>query len=131
MSRQCLSCGFQGMVHEARTLPFEYKGETLRVPNVAGWYCPHCGEGEPDDAVAYSEALGAFVKQVDDSIAKELERIRKRLKLTQKQAADITGGGVNAFSRYERGEAKPMAAVVNLFRLLDRHPDLLSEVHHV
>lgn len=40
----------------------------------------------------------------------------------------IAGGGHNAFSRYERGEIKPVAAVVNLFRLLDRHPDLLNEL---
>jgi len=40
----------------------------------------------------------------------------------------IAGGGHNAFSRYERGEAKPVAAVVNLFRLLDRHPELLKEL---
>lgn len=30
--------------------------------------------------------------------------------------------------RYERGEARPMPAVVNLFRLLDKHPELLSEL---
>jgi HTH-type transcriptional regulator/antitoxin MqsA len=40
----------------------------------------------------------------------------------------IAGGCHNAFSRYERCEVKPVAAVVNLFRLLDRHPDLLNEL---
>lgn len=128
--RQCMSCGFKGMIHEARDLHFEYKGASLLVPKVAGWYCPHCAEGEPDNAVAYSETLDAFAQKIDAALAQELARIRKRLKLTQQQAAEITGGGVNAFSRYERGETKPMAAVVNLFRLLDRHPDLLDEVRH-
>jgi putative zinc finger/helix-turn-helix YgiT family protein len=60
--------------------------------------------------------------------AAELDRIRKKLGLTQKEAAMIAGGEHNAFSRYERGEVKPVAAVVNLFRLLDRHPDLLNEL---
>jgi HTH-type transcriptional regulator/antitoxin MqsA len=32
------------------------------------------------------------------------------------------------FSRYERAEVPPMPEVVNLFRLLDRHPDLLAEL---
>jgi hypothetical protein len=35
-----------------------------------------------------------------------LAHARKRLRLTQKQAAELTGGGHNAFSRYERGEAR-------------------------
>ncbi|WP_293368015.1 type II TA system antitoxin MqsA family protein [Nevskia sp.] len=58
----------------------------------------------------------------------KLARVRRKLKLTQADAAELTGGGHNAFSRYERGEAKPMAAVVNLFRLLDKHPELLKEL---
>jgi len=43
-------------------------------------------------------------------------------------AAKLTGGGHNAFSRYERGEATPLPAVMNLLRLLDRHPELLKEL---
>lgn len=33
----------------------------------------------------------------------EIKQIRMKLKLTQKQAATIFGGGVNAFNRYEKG----------------------------
>jgi HTH-type transcriptional regulator/antitoxin MqsA len=40
----------------------------------------------------------------------------------------IAGGSDNAFSRYERGQAQPVAAVVNLFRLLDIQPELLKEL---
>jgi len=69
--------------------------------------------------------------QVDTEEVAELARIRKKLKLTQKEAALITGGGHNAFSRYERGEAKPIQAVLNLFRLLDHHPDLLNELRNI
>jgi hypothetical protein len=43
-------------------------------------------------------------------------------------AARLTGGGHNAFSRYERGEATPLPAVINLFRLVDKHPELLQEL---
>ena len=31
-------------------------------------------------------------------------------------------------SRYERGEAVPMRAVVNLFKILDKHPELVKEL---
>ena len=54
--------------------------------------------------------------------------VRKKLNLGQKEAADIFGGGVNAFSRYENGKTRPPLALVKLLKVLDRHPDLLSEV---
>ncbi len=46
----------------------------------------------------------------------------------QRQAAEIFGGGVNAFSRYENGKTKPPLALVKLLKVLERHPDLLNEV---
>ena len=54
--------------------------------------------------------------------------VRKKLNLGQREAAEIFGGGVNAFSRYENGKTKPPLALVKLLKLLERHPDLLSEV---
>ncbi len=89
-----------------------------------------CGEAvlSGEDMAATEGLLVEFMKRVDQSQAEELNRIRKKLKLTQKQAALLTGGGHNAFSRYERGESKPLPAVVNLFRLLGRHPELLDEL---
>jgi hypothetical protein len=36
--------------------------------------------------------------------------------------------GVNAFSCYETGKTTPPLALVQLFKLLDRHLDLLDEV---
>jgi HTH-type transcriptional regulator/antitoxin MqsA len=53
--------------------------------------------------------------------SKEIRRIRRKLGLSQVAAGRLTGGGHNAFSRYERGEAAPLPAVINLFRLLDKH----------
>jgi HTH-type transcriptional regulator / antitoxin MqsA len=40
----------------------------------------------------------------------------------------LFGGGANAFSRYETGKTIPPVALVKLFKVLDRHPDLLAEV---
>jgi hypothetical protein len=44
----------------------------------------------------------------------------RRLGLSQVAAGRLIGAGHNAFSRYERGEAAPLLAVVNLFRRLDQ-----------
>jgi len=57
-----------------------------------------------------------------------IAKVRKKLDLDQREAADIFGGGVNAFSRYENGKTKPPLALVKLLKVLDRHPDLLKEV---
>ena len=54
--------------------------------------------------------------------------VRKKLDLDQREAAEIFGGGVNAFSRYENGKTKPPLALVKLLKLLDHHPELLNEV---
>ena len=67
---------------------------------------------------------GVFVELAGE----ELRRIRKKLKLNQVEASRLTGGGHNAFSRYETGKVIPAPAVVNLFRLLDRHPEELERL---
>jgi HTH-type transcriptional regulator/antitoxin MqsA len=57
-----------------------------------------------------------------------IAKVRRKLDLDQRQAAEIFGGGVNAFSRYENGKTKPPLSLVKLLKVLERHPDLLSEV---
>ncbi len=57
-----------------------------------------------------------------------MRRIRKKLKLNQTEASRLTGGGHNAFSRYETGRVIPTPAVINLFRLLEKHPEEISEM---
>jgi HTH-type transcriptional regulator/antitoxin MqsA len=72
----------------------------------------------------------AFNKQVNASMVDPefIVSVRKKLNLDQREAAELFGGGVNAFSRYENGKTKPPIALVKLLKLLDRHPDLLPEV---
>jgi HTH-type transcriptional regulator/antitoxin MqsA len=53
---------------------------------------------------------------------------RKKLKLDQREAAEIFGGGTNAFSRYENGKTRPPLALVQLFKLLNNHPELIDEL---
>jgi HTH-type transcriptional regulator/antitoxin MqsA len=57
-----------------------------------------------------------------------LASVRERLNLNQQQAGKVFGGGANAFSRYESGKTKPPVALVKLFKVLDKHPDLFKEV---
>jgi HTH-type transcriptional regulator/antitoxin MqsA len=61
-----------------------------------------------------------FNKQVNGSIVDPdfIVSVRKKLKLDQREAAEIFGGGVNAFSRYENGKTKPPLSLVRLLKIL-------------
>lgn len=125
--QSCPLCG-TGVLHDGiRPITQEYKGRTFRSETRGAW-CDHCTDGMAEyDEQEEAEWL-AFRDRVDAETASDLARIRKKLKLTQLEAARLTGGGKNAFSRYEKGQAKPMAAITNLFHLLDSHPELLAEL---
>jgi HTH-type transcriptional regulator/antitoxin MqsA len=113
-------------------MSYTYKGATTTIPAVTGDYCPACGESvlEIGESVRSSAAMLEFNKQVNASLFDPtfIASVRKKLALDQREAAEIFGGGVNAFSRYENGQAKPPLALVKLLKLLDRHPDLLAEI---
>lgn len=130
MKHLCLNCEKGDMVRSKKNCEIQYRGHSATVRAVDGWHCPECGEVEfvGEEGVRYAEALEKLRLKVDAEESAELMRIRKKLKLSQRRAAVIAGGGVNAFSRYENGKAKPVAAVVNLFRLLDKHPELINEI---
>ena len=129
---KCPNCGAAELVRDTRDIPYTYKGETTVFAGVAGEWCPACGEAVFDAAAsrAVSADMKAFAKQVNAAIVDPafISAVRKKLRLDQQEAAEIFGGGVNAFSRYENGKTKPPLALVKLFKVLDRHPDLLAEV---
>jgi HTH-type transcriptional regulator/antitoxin MqsA len=130
MKHLCLNCEQGDMVRGKKDSVIEYRGHRATVRAVNGWHCPECGEIEfaGNEGTRYAEALEKLRLKVDAEESAELARIRKKLKLSQRRAAAIAGGGVNAFSRYENGKARPVAAVINLFRLLDKHPELIDEI---
>jgi len=129
---KCPLCAAAELVHDTRDLPYTYKGETTLIPAVAGDFCPACGEVILDiaESTRTSGAMLDFNKQVNASIIDPgfIASVRKKLALDQREAGEIFGGGVNAFSRYENGKTKPPLALVKLLKVLDRHPDLLNEV---
>jgi HTH-type transcriptional regulator/antitoxin MqsA len=129
---KCPTCGKANLVHGTYDMPYTYKGETTTIPAVTGDFCPACGESVLDatESARTMAAMLEFNKQVNAAIVDPefIASVRKKLALDQRQAAEIFGGGVNAFSRYENGKTKPPLALVKLLKVLDRHPDLLDEV---
>lgn len=130
MNPICVACdaGVEMQAFAGETHMVEHHGRTHALEYLSGLRCPHCGEIEftPESAARYAAAGDELVLAERLSTGRELRRIRKKLRLGQHEAALLTGGGHNAFSRYETGKITPSPAVLNLFRLLDRHPEELE-----
>jgi HTH-type transcriptional regulator/antitoxin MqsA len=97
-----------------------------------GDFCPACGESIHDleDSERVMREMQAFSKQVNGDFVDPafIVKVRRKLALDQREAGEIFGGGVNAFSRYETGKTKPPLALVKLLKVLDLHPELLEEI---
>ena len=123
--KACSNCENGHLHSDIRDVTIIRQKLSATVKDIAGAFCDHCDEIEFDDstdsAQRYADAGDQLVLQNRAAAAAALKMQRKKLKLTQDQASRITGGGHNAFSRYETGAATPMPAVVNLFSLLDKH----------
>jgi HTH-type transcriptional regulator / antitoxin MqsA len=132
MNMKCPVCCAAELIHDTRNLPYTYKGETTTIAAVTADFCPACGESITDlaETERVMREMQAFNKQVNAAYVDPsyIVSVRKKLALDQREAAEIFGGGINAFSRYENGKTKPPLALVKLLKVLDRHPDLLDEV---
>jgi len=128
---KCPACGAGNLVREAHDLTYSHGGRST-VIRQRGEFCKSCGEGvfTADESEQYLAAVNAFRAEVDaEPLApSEVRRIRRKLGLTQKEAGETFGGGIRAFSQYERGITRQGKALDKLLRLLDRHPELLDEL---
>jgi HTH-type transcriptional regulator/antitoxin MqsA len=131
---KCPVCGAAELIRDTRDLPYTYKGETTLIAAVTGDFCPACAESilDAEESDRVMREMRAFVRQINAAIVdpKFIADVRKKLDLDQREAAEIFGGGVNAFSRYENGKTRPPLALIKLFKLLDRFPSLFNEVRN-
>lgn len=129
---KCPSCGAAKLARGTRDLTYTYKGASTTLPRVTGDYCRSCDEAVLDasDSKRTMALMQAFARKVNASLVDPgfIASVRRKLALDQREASEIFGGGINAFSRYETGKARPPVALVKLLRVLDRHPELLEEV---
>lgn len=98
----------------------DHSGNTLKIDGLECWQCPSCGADPvfPDQVRRNHRRYQDARRQADGLlVGSEIESVRKRLGLTQHQAAMVFGGGQNAFSKYERGEVIQSQAMDRLLRL--------------
>ena len=131
---KCPTCRIGNLIEGVRDVPYTYKGKKTVLKAVKGRFCNNrkCREVvmDKDESSRTSREMLEFNKKVNAELTPIdlLTQVREQLKLTQQQAAKVFGGGPNAFSRYESGKTKPPVALVKLFKVLNKHPDLFEEI---
>lgn len=130
---KCPACGHDEMTHETWDKVISYQGKSVTVHAVSGHRCSVCGEAvyDVDSYDQVSAAGDALVKAFRKANPPEVRIIREKLGLTQAEAGRIFGGGVNAFSRYERGESKPSTQMRKLLKIAEKHPELVKELANI
>ena len=127
----CPDCQSGTLALERYSDTFEYRGEILSVDGLECWLCDQCGaEIIRPEQIRHGDRLFADARRRVDGLltGEEIARIRKALGLTQRQAAELFGGGANAFSKYERGDVIQSVAMDRLMRLIAAHPEHLREL---
>jgi HTH-type transcriptional regulator/antitoxin MqsA len=101
---KCPACAHE-LTRKILDLPYTYKGFATIIPSVNAEHCAQCGEAvmDTEESTRVSAAMLKFNKQVNASIIDPefIATVRRKLDLDQREAGEIFGGGVNAFSRYE------------------------------
>jgi HTH-type transcriptional regulator / antitoxin MqsA len=125
-----------GEVLRRNVRPFivTYKGKS-RTVDLAGYYPDH-GPDHGNDGIhvsgdmdATDAALRALKEEVEGIPSPAtIRRVRKKLKLSQREAGGVLKVGEKAFDKYERGLVEPSGPTSQLLRLLDRHPELVEEL---
>jgi HTH-type transcriptional regulator/antitoxin MqsA len=120
------------MAQDTRDIFYTYKGARTKIKAVTAQFCPACNEyvATIDESERITDEMLAFQRKTNALRVNPgfVRTVRRKLGLGQKEAGVLFGGGVNAFSRYEKGVIEPPVATVQLLRVLDRHPELLEEV---
>ncbi len=126
----CPFCGKNAYYHQIKPFTLHYKKHIITVQQ-PGYWCNACHEGVigNEDRKATQKALQAFRAKVDGLLTPDaIKNIRIKLHIRQDEAGTLFGGGVNAFSRYERGITPIPRSTSQLLRILNNHPNLLREL---
>lgn len=129
-TRTCPETG-KPLTRGVRPVEFSYKGHTITLDQ-PGWYATDGGTESLHSGKDMSATQGAFEDfkaRVDNILpAKEVKVIRKQIKLSQREAGELLGGGPRSFQKYESGTVRLSVAMSNLLRLLARDPTRVQEL---
>ena len=133
LDRACHQCGGSTWREMTFAMEVQMHNQTITVDGLVGLTCDACGEELLlPEHIRRNDELVAKARR--DALSKKLlppgrvRTIRENLKLTQQEAASYFGGGVNAFSKYERGVVTQSEAMDRLIRLVGMYPSLLDHL---
>lgn len=112
-------------------LTFGSQSETVELP---GWYPvndPTADHGihEAKDMQVSDRAINTMkAREAGVMTPVEVRAVRKKLKLSQRDAGRFIGGGPNAFQKYESGDIVLSKAADTALRLLSNNPKRLNEL---
>lgn len=127
--KTCNECG-EGYLHPSTwEADFRHYDGTIHVDGLQCHRCDACG-ADPvfSDQIVFNEKRIADAKRKETGrlIGREVRVLREQLGLTQQQAAELFGGGANAFSKYERGEVMQSVAMDRLMKAAAFVPGVLE-----
>ena len=121
----CHECG-QPMSRETKPMELKYKSQAVTI-KMPGWYCV-CGESihTGKDMIISDRAINVMKARGNGFMVPEkIRQVRKSLKLSQRKAGEIIGGGPNAFYKYENGDVVVSQAMNNLLKVLEQNPQVI------
>lgn len=127
---KCVMCSSAELLAKSEIESIRYKSKVLQVL-MAFTVCQGCGyEFVATEQIKNNDQAVIGAKRRADGLLTpaEIRSARETLGVTQARAAELFGGGRNAFSKYERGEVAQSEAMDKLIRLCLAHPNFMEEL---
>lgn len=130
----CPMCDVGHLSPITYTMRIDYHGQPLVVEGLEANQCDTCG-ADPvlEDQIRRNQRRITDAKREVDGLltGDEIVAMRKDLGLSQKDAAELFGGGANAFSKYERGDVMQSVAMDRLMRVTWDNPANLDALQRL
>lgn len=125
---ECPACEEIAAVEQSYDKDLTYKGADLHVEGLLQMCCAECGysfETHDQHDLNVASIKQVFLEQREEYKRRhglltgaQIRKIRKELGLHQQPAAQLFGGGLNAFSKYENEEIVQTTAMDRLIRVI-------------
>ena len=128
---RCAVCGRGELAEKRGTYVFEWPAdfpvESSRFDDATWWVCGSCDEEElPPELVARIEAERYRLEGLLSPL--EVQDVRKRVGLSQREMAKLLGVGEKTYTRWELGLSAQTKSMDNLIRLADQNPEMLLQI---
>jgi HTH-type transcriptional regulator/antitoxin MqsA len=121
------------LVRGVRHITLKYRSQEQEI-ELPGWYPtddPTADQGLHDakDMKVSDRAVNTMkAREFGLMTPDQIKKVRSSLRLTQRAASSLIGGGPNAFQKYEAGDVVLSKVADSVLRLLKNKPDRLKEL---